>query len=194
MAAGIATEDFLTGTRRRRWGTAADAVGIAKSFDKGIRIFDSKGVLIVAEVLPHHRGCINLLLRNQHYLVIDPMDVETPTATPLSFYLFRQPGARHIFKELVDLPTYLQHLRCLSSSMTPAQGPAAKPDQDPSSSGGEEAEKNMSRKGREAKSRKDPEGQSELGLTLGSWVGVFSGSFCHWIMNDDAVLFPRLCQ
>eukprot|EP00971_Amphidinium_carterae_P112170 2221724-Amphidinium_carterae.1 len=189
-AAGVEQDIFIKDTRRRRWGTAADAVGLAKSFDKSIRIFDGKSALIVAECLPHQRGCINLLLHNKHYVALDPSQVEDATGLPLSCYLFRQPGARHRFMKLIDLPAYLEHLRCPSLSRSPAHCPAAETDQDPMRSGGEEDLKNSQTMGSEDKSRKDPEGHQEEGLTQGVWVGVFSDSFCDWILDIDVFVLP----
>eukprot|EP00971_Amphidinium_carterae_P003643 72107-Amphidinium_carterae.1 len=189
-AAGVDHDTFIKDTRRRRWGTAADAVGIAKSFDKSIRIFDGKGALIVAECLPHQEGCSNLLLHNKHYVALEPSQVDDATVLPLSCYLFRQQGARHRFMQLIDLPAYLEQIRCPSLSRSSAHCPAAETDQDPMCSGGEEDLKNSQNMGSEEKSRKDPAGHKDEGLNQGDWVGVFSDSFCDWILDIDVFALP----
>eukprot|EP00971_Amphidinium_carterae_P238785 4740116-Amphidinium_carterae.1 len=169
IAAGKPYEEFMrTTTTTTRWGMAADAIALARSFRLNVNIYGKSGALLVRDRTIEGGSTMRLRLANQHYTVMEERHTSIDCEDCDSFYLFREAAGKTCLRELTSLRRYLASKGVVTCSHAPAQKAREDPQGHPSGT----------EKGREASKREDPTGhlKDPRWTPFGGRVGFF-GSF-----------------
>eukprot|EP00971_Amphidinium_carterae_P157230 3117069-Amphidinium_carterae.1 len=172
-AAGKKHDDFMRTTTSTRWGMAADAGALARSFRLNVNIYGKTGSLFVKDKTFVGCSTVHLRLAHQHYTVIDGSHTFVHEGDDdHSFYLFREARGSSGLRELISLRRYLA-----SKGIYPCNcAPATKIREDP------QGHPTGPNRGREASKQEDPDGQAEDPRWTSVWGGMILTVFGRLVL------------
>eukprot|EP00971_Amphidinium_carterae_P347504 6489562-Amphidinium_carterae.1 len=87
-------------TTTTRWGMAADAIALARSFRLNVNIYGKSGAWLVRDRTIEGGRTMHLRLANQHYTVMEERYTSIDCEDGVSFYLFREAAGKSCLQKI----------------------------------------------------------------------------------------------